>query len=292
MLLSRVKTGHYDTDLLGWEVADILEKVDLGRGDGLFKDLVDLPSGWDAATEYLQQWYAPQALRELLLYRALIPRYTYQDVLKIILSRAARSARLTTHFDLDFPKAPQRTPYYCYKHRRVCEPVQEAYKFLRRYSQDTVRRITQYMALRKPVEVVVLEGDARTVDLPRRIDGVITSPPYVGLIDYHEQHRYAYELLGLPQRQAAEIGAAARGASKKAREAYKRDMIAAFRNTARFLKPGGVVVVVVRDTQNLYAEIAAAAGFEVVGHLQREVNRRTGRRATPFFEDVFVWRKP
>ena len=34
---------------------------------------------------------------------------------------------------------------------------------------------------------------------PRRSDGIITSPPYPGLIDYHEQHRYAYELLGSPR---------------------------------------------------------------------------------------------
>jgi hypothetical protein len=35
---------------------------------------------------------------------------------------------------------------------------------------------------------------------------VITSPPYPGLIDYHEQHRYAYELLGLDDRATDEIG--------------------------------------------------------------------------------------
>ena len=34
-----------------------------------------------------------------------------------------------------------------------------------------------------------------TGELP--FDAVVTSPPYPGLIDYHEQHRYAYELLGL-----------------------------------------------------------------------------------------------
>ena len=32
-----------------------------------------------------------------------------------------------------------------------------------------------------------------------------------GLIDYHEQHRYAYELLGLDDRRELEVGAAAAG---------------------------------------------------------------------------------
>ncbi len=37
-----------------------------------------------------------------------------------ILARAARSARLTSHFDLDFPRTPQREPYWCHKHQRIC----------------------------------------------------------------------------------------------------------------------------------------------------------------------------
>lgn len=290
VLLSRVKTAIYDVEHVRKEVLDILSKVTAWR-EGLFRSLVGVPEGWNEASEYLHTWYAPQALEELLLYRAFIPHYRYQDLLKVILSRSARSARLTTHFDLDFPKAPQCEPYYCHKHRRICEPVQEALKFLRRYSLDTIRRVEEYMAVRKQVQVEVFHDDARKVELPRQVDGVITSPPYVGLIDYHEQHRYAYELLDLPMLQEMEIGAASKGASKTAQQQYMEDMVAVFANTARFLKPGGYVIVVVRDTQNLYAKIAERTGFEVVGHLQREVNRRTGRRATAFYEDVFVWRK-
>ena len=49
--------------------------------------------------------------------------------------------------------------------------------------------------------------------LPVQPDGVITSPPYPGLIDYHEQHRYASELLDLHDRRDEEIGPAAAGRS-------------------------------------------------------------------------------
>ena len=51
-------------------------------------------------------------------------------------------------------------------------------------------------------------------------DGVVTSPPYPGLIDYHEQHRYAYELLGLDDQRELEVGSAAAGTSKAALAAY------------------------------------------------------------------------
>ena len=71
-------------------------------------------------------------------------------------------------------------------------------------------------------DVAVLHADARTADLPDRIDGLVTSPPYPGLIDYHEQHRYAYELLGLDDRREREIGAGESGTSLAAREAYRK----------------------------------------------------------------------
>ena len=50
-----------------------------------------------------------------------------------------------------------------------------------------------------------------------RFDAVLTSPPYPGLIDYHEQHRYAYELLG--PRRPARARARRRGARDERRAA-------------------------------------------------------------------------
>ena len=70
------------------------------------------------------------------------------------------------------------------------------------------------------VRPTVLHGDTRELDLPGPFDAVVTSPPYPGLIDYHEQHRYAYELLGLDDLREREIGAAASGTSKAALAAY------------------------------------------------------------------------
>ncbi len=69
-------------------------------------------------------------------------------------------------------------------------------------------------------EATVLHGDARELEWGEGFDAVLTSPPYPGLIDYHEQHRYAYELLGLDDRRERELGAAASGTSRAALAAY------------------------------------------------------------------------
>ncbi len=237
-------------------------------------------------------WYAPQARRELLTYRHYIEvgEYQYKDLLKIILSRSARSARLTTHFDLDFPKEPQTEPYECYKHSRICYPVQEAFKFLSRYSKNTLNRISAFAKKRTNAHVSIHHADSRTLEFPP-LDGVITSPPYVGLIDYHEQHTYAYNLLELKDRRSEEIGPAAKGVSKKARQQYQEGITRVFRNTMTAMPIGARLIVVAGDRHNLYDGIAEALDVEVEGIVKRHVVRRTGRRSSEFYESIFVWRK-
>ncbi len=284
-LLMKVKTDRYDLFVLERDILDIIEKVRLGVAFPLFsKSLDDL----DTDNEYLKRWFAPKALRELLYYRSFIPNYRYQDVLKVILSRSARSSRLTTHFDLDFPKSPQTTPYECYKHSRICQPTDDALQFLSRYSLDTLRRIREFSQIRTDAKVTILHGDAREAAFPE-IDAVITSPPYVGLIDYHEQHRYAYELLDLPIRNEQEIGAASKGSSKRAQEAYIAQIEQVFSNIRKCLNKNGVVVILVHDKNGLYKDLASQVGFRLKEKYERHVNRRTGRRAGDFFEEILIW---
>ncbi len=280
-LLTRVKTSEYVQADLEQGLEHCLAAVD------------DTDRPTSTPGEWLRAWYAPQALTELLRYRNAIDDLSpaVSDVARIVLTRAARSARLTTHFDLDFPRVPVRDPYHCFKHKRTCRPVTEAAKFLRRYTVDTQRRLASFATVRREDrDVIVLHSDARTVQLGEPPTGVITSPPYPGLIDYHEQHRYAYELLGLEDRRFAEIGAAARGSSRRALDHYVENMALVFGNCARQLAPDAPIVIVVNDSRELYPTILARAGLQLDDRLTRHVNRRTGRRAGEFFEDVLICR--
>ena len=281
-LLSRVKTARYSLGTLEMSLRATLEEARrLGPAD------VADSSPW------LQKWYAPQALGELLRYRDVARERLdgpAADVAWVILSRAARSARLTSHFDLDFPRVPVREPYHCHKHSRECRPVEEADKFLVRYTSDTVRRLRAFAPVQTTRRVQVLHADSRSVDLDPHPRGVITSPPYPGLIDYHEQHRYAYELLGLEDKRTQEIGSAERGTNKAAVRNYVEDMIAVFKRTSAQLVAGSPVVIVVNDSRSLYPEILEGSGMEVDDRHTRHVNRRTGRRAGEFYEEVIVCR--
>ncbi len=278
-LLMRVKTAPYDLAELGEELQDVAGRVGA------------LPRRRARRSGYLRDWYAPQAAAELFAFRELITEYRHREVLQVILSRAARSARRTAHFDLEAPREPQRSEYWCHKHRRTCRPVESAAGFLLRYTLDTSRRIAEFAHERDlERQATVLHGDTREAPLAGPYDGILTSPPYPGLIDYHEQHRYAYELLGLDDRREREIGAAAAGTSLAALEAYRAGIAAALERAVASLRPNAPVLVVVNDRRDLYPEILARAGLRLEARLRRHVNRRTGRRAGEYFEDILIAR--
>jgi hypothetical protein len=279
-LLSRVKVTQYSLGALELSLRSTLEEA---------RQAGPLPA--NCRSTWLRRWYSKRALGELLRYRDIACDRLDDPALgvaKVILSRAARSARLTAHYDLDFPSKPMRQPYFCHKHKRICRPVDEAAKFLARYTTDTVRRIREFSGVRTNRVVEVIHADSRTLELPIQAHGVITSPPYPGLIDYHEQHRYAYELLGLEDRSEVELGRARRGTSRQALHEYIAGMVTVFANASKQLPPGAPVVIVVNDSRGLYPEVLDKAGLRLEQSLTRHVNRRTGRRAGQFFESVLV----
>jgi SAM-dependent methyltransferase len=285
-IVTRAKIAHYDLPKMEYELREALSRLDMGFSPGLFHKASQV----EIESTYLKEWFHPDALRALLAYRALIPEYHYQDLMKVILSRSARSARLTTHHNLDFPKKPQLEPYECRKHGRICKPTTNAYQFLSRYTLDTIERVKELSSIQTSANAEVLWEDARYVKVPK-FDMVMTSPPYVGLIDYHEQHRYAYELLDLPRQDAKEVGAAFKGKGVGAHKEYLDGIKAVFANALRYLRKDGVAVIVIGDRESLYTdELARELGFRMEERLSRHVNRRTGRRNSDFFESVLIWR--
>ena len=279
-LLMRVKTRPYNLEALRSDLLWAYDRVDA------FEPMGSYPAN---ATRYVRDWFAPAAADELLHFRSLVEQVGHVDVLRVVLARAARSARRTSHFDLEFPREPQLEEYWCFKHRRTCRPVESARRFLLRYTLDTLERISTFADVRSSDGVAaILHGDARELDLRGPYDGVVTSPPYPGLIDYHEQHRYAYELLGLDEHRDVELGRPARGTGRAALQEYVDGIADVLRNVRETLKLGAPVCIVVNDKRSLYPEILSRAGLRLEDRLERHVNRRTGRRAGEYYESILV----
>jgi len=296
VLIENVKTRKHNIPEVEVEIKDALKRLKsfsyLLRNRTL--SFFDPPvENLDADSEYLKYWFSDRALQEILFYRSVIKNYQNQDILKVILSRSARSARLIPHYDLARPTKAVRETYWCIKHKRYCEPINEALKFINRYSWDTIRRLKEFERLRTDAYIEVIQGDARSIKLPEglRINGVFTSPPYVGLIDYHEQHRYAYELFDFPRQDELEIGPATKGQNGNAKKEYVEGIAGTFKNIYENLADGALVFIVANDKFNLYPNIGKQCGFELIDVFHRPVLMRTERDSNKYFESIFHFRK-
>lgn len=227
-------------------------------------------------------------------------------MMRMILSRTIRSSRATTHSDLATLHKPATETYYCGKHGKICKPLFSILGKWRYYSKDAARRIAEFQNLRTDTEQVCLSGDARKIDLEKRlgkgneilaqaakgkIRGIFSSPPYVGLINYHEQHAYAYELFGLKRAEKDEIGILERGSGLAARKEYVKGVAAVLRNCRQFMVSDFDVFLVANDKFGLYREIADLAGMRIVKEYKRPVINRAEGAKGAFGESIFHMRR-
>jgi DNA modification methylase len=255
---------------------------------------------------FLEKWYSSQIRKEIDLVNAEIQKLKSNDtrnILQVILSRAIRSCRATTHADLGTLLEPVTTTYYCGKHGKICKPLFSILKWWKTYSKDTIERIIEFNPLRTDTYQLCVTGDSRTIDIveavqdkkpdfskllkQQKISGIFSSPPYVGLIDYHEQHAYAYDLFGFPRNDELEIGPFFRGQGKAAIDSYARGISAVLNNCKRFLAKDYNVFLVANDKYNLYPSIAENAGMFVVNTFKRPVLNRTEKDKTAYSETIF-----
>lgn len=301
-LIAKVKLDKYDLEVVENDIVDIYKRT-AGFSRRVFdtrtrtlSNIDDSPDISDAG-EYLTKWFAEQSLKELFYYRNLIDNYKHKDLLKSILCRTARSCRLVPHYDLVSAEKPVNGPYHCHKHGKICTPVNSIIPRLKFYSFDTVRRLKTFAAIRTNSQYFTICADSRSVKLEKLlpenwldsnpIHGIFTSPPYVGQIDYHEQHRYAYELLGIKRRDSKEIGPKSKGKSRTAQKDYARNISKVLTNVSQYLESTGSIFIVANDKFNLYPTIAEKSGLKIVSVKERPVEDRTERDKNPYSEKIF-----
>ena len=261
----------------------------------------------DSEDTFLSKWFLFPVREEIdFLFNEIrkIDDKDIKSVLAIILSRTVRSCRATTHADLATLKEPVTTTYYCKKHGKICKPLFSIKGWWQRYTIDTITRLQQFNKIRTDTHQICLPGDSRTSDIyeevkkrdpalakilsSRKIKGIFTSPPYVGLIDYHEQHAYAYELLGFNRRDELEIGPLYKGNGLEARNSYIKGVAYVLLNCKKFLQDDYDIFLVANDKFDIYPKIADLASMRIVDKFKRPVlNRVEKDRNGAYSETIF-----
>jgi hypothetical protein len=261
-------------------------------------------------TGFLDKWYSQHIRNEIDFiseHLAKIKNASTREIVSIILSRTIRSCRATTHADLATLLEPVTTTYYCSKHGKICKPLFSIMKWWKTYSKDTINRLQQFNMLRTNTYQLCLTGDSRNMDIfkqvkkenskfeklleKQKIKGIFSSPPYVGLIDYHEQHAYAYDLFGFDRKDESEIGPLFKGQTREAKQNYIKGISDVLNNCKHFLADDYNVFLVANDKYNMYPTIAENVGMKIVNQFKRPVLNRTEKDKAAYSETVFHLRR-
>ena len=226
-----------------------------------------------------------------------------KKILALVFSRTVRSCRATTHADLATLKEPVTTTYYCKKHGKICKPLFSILSWWQRYTQDTIKRIIQFDKLRSNTFQKCLTGDSSSINIIQELEekypefgklikkdkiaGIFSSPPYVGLINYHEQHAYAYDLFGFEWKAEFEIGPLCKGQGLEARKSYIKGISDVLNNCKKFLKRDYDVFLVANDKYGLYPQIAKLSNMKIVNEYKRPVLNRVEKDRSAYAEIIF-----
>lgn len=258
------------------------------------------------AHTFLEKWFIKEVYNEIIcVYDEVkkIQNNSTRNILSVILSRTMRSCRATTHADLATLKEPVTAPYYCAKHGKVCKPLFSILKWWETYCKDTLNRLQQFDMLRTDTFQCCVTGDSRSVDIfseveklnsgfasllkTKKVRGIFSSPPYVGLIDYHEQHAYAYDLFDFNRNDDLEIGPLFKGQGTQAQKSYIEGISSVLVNCKKYLQDDYDIFLVANDKYNLYPDIAEKSGMKIVNTFKRPVLNRTERDKGAYAEIIF-----
>lgn len=297
----KVQRGEIDGDVFGEKKA----KEFLPTFEGLIREY-NVKLQQETIGNFLDKWYTQSVREEIQLVFEEIKKVKnkkIKQILSVILSRTIRSCRATSHADLATLVEPVTTTYYCAKHGKICKPLFSILKWWETYTKDTVKRLEQFEKLKTATYQYCITGDSRAIDIAevllkkypefgklvqqQQIKGIFSSPPYVGLIDYHEQHAYAYDLFGLQRHDELEIGPLYKGQGREAKQSYIEGISSVLNNCKKYFVEDYNVFLVANDKYTMYPTIASNADMQIVNKFKRPVLNRTEKDKAAYSEIIF-----
>lgn len=252
----------------------------------------------------LEKWYREDVGRDLSVLWLYIQQY--QGLEKLI-ARAAFSAillpvcRETRHWgyvcDNTTPKSEDYGRDVFVQYRDRLNELTSAYE---RRDKEITRNNEGELNI---ASCYVVCGDIQKV-VPDRVQGIadliVTSPPYFGVSDYVKAQRLSMEWFGydIEPLRLSEIGARSKRRRKAAAEEYLEEMKEALRRMVGLVKPGGVISMVIGESDSREAVVDKVVtslenmGVQIVVQRSRRVSMQ--RRQVPSItnEKIVVAEKP
>lgn len=210
VLFSKAKSSVYDTNALRKQVKKIVRSATL--------DVATLSS--EEAPGWLDYWFTKTTLRKLVALRRCIDRMHSGDLKDVCRASLAVSVRKVSRAD---PRSPK--PFISKSARRDrlgrhFDPFREFLTVANRLANASDDLYSRISAARKSKTA---EGDARHIRKfigKRKVDAIVTSPPYLTAQDYFRSSKLELAVLGywtnqLPSELGQKIVGSGRGACSR-----------------------------------------------------------------------------
>lgn len=258
----------------------------------------------EGAAEDLPRWFHPKTLRQLKFLWGLIEATGGNDqkILELIFSDILFSCASTNRSSTSTGK--KRRHHWGWVADNVVPKDLIPHNALS-YFRDRVSKFPNKSEIKhdKESSIYLIQQDARELSLASSsIDVVITSPPYVGMIDYTRANRLLYLWMGwaLDYERSLEIGARYKRGRKACLDEYLREMGACWKELHRVLKPQGFCALIIGESRKFPGAVKETVkeleGWMPIywGPVDRKVSRRrlSDRNASEMVEQVCVFRKP
>lgn len=256
----------------------------------------------EGGNEQLSNWYAPRTLAQLRYLWKLIEEFEGTDraILELLFSDVlfycASPGNKTSTGKI-------RKHHWGWVADNVHPTIRIEHDAVAAF-QSRLLDMFNIMLLREARETsaTVLRQDARRLGLRNEsVDLVVTSPPYVGVIDYTRANRLLYLWKGwhFDSDRENEIGARYKRGRKHIQEEYLQDMRACWSEFFRVLRPGGFCAVVLGESRAYPGTVdKTLADLEermpiIWGPMRRIPSRRrvSDRQASEAEEFVAVFQK-
>ena len=306
------------SDLLSTSVLAINGKVSAYRSANISVEANDIlrELTWDHACETddvganheggdpeLSSWYHPRTLRQLKFIWFLIEKTSKEirPVLELLFSDVLFSCASTMRSKTS--SGLVRRHHWGW----VADNVKPQNPSENNAIENFRRRLIQIANLvvehpQESVKVAILRQDAKALALrDSSVDLIVTSPPYVGVIDYARASRllYMWRNWDLDLERGQETGARYKRGRKSLQSDYLAEMRGCWQEISRVLKPGGYCAIVIGEsrrypnTVKITLDDMSSLMTPVWGPREREPSRRrvSDRSASDAVEYLMVWRK-
>ena len=209
-------------------------------------------SNGEGSDPRLCKWYDPETLEQLRYLWSLIEQLpeAMRPILLMLFSHVLFACASTSRSTTKTGKvrkhhwgwvADNVTPTTPFQHNAVKEFRDRLLLFSRFREADT-----------GGPQACVIQQDARQMALPSSsVDLVVTSPPYIGVIDYTRANRLLYLWMGwaFDEDRRQEIGARYKRGRVRFIEEYECDINACWQEIHRVLKPGGYCAIIIGESR-------------------------------------------